>query len=145
MQGTKRFIKLTTEQEESLKLGWKTGKKATFRHRCHYILLSSQGKSILEISAFYGVTRQSVSKWFTRYEQQGIEGLHTSKGQGCPPILRIDNTVEMNKVEELVEASPQNLKVVVAQLEKEFGKSLSVKTLQRILKKKSGLGNDLEK
>ena len=145
MQGTKRFIKLTTEQEEALKLGWKTGKKATFRHRCHYILLSSQGKSILEISAFYGVTRQSISKWFTRYEQQGIEGLHTSKGQGCPPILRIDNTVEMNKVEELVEASPQNLKVVVAQLEKEFGKSLSVKTLQRILKKKSGLGNDLEK
>jgi len=51
----------------------------------------------------------------------------------------------MNKVEELVEASPQNLKVVVAQLEKEFGKTLSVKTLQRILKKKSGLGNDLEK
>lgn len=136
MQGKKRFITLSSEQETALQLGWKTGKQSVFRHRCHYILLSHQGKNISEISSFYAATRQSISKWFTRYEQQGIEGLHTSKGQGCPPILRIDNTVEMNKVEELVEASPQNLKVVVAQLEKEFGKSLSVKTLQRILKKK---------
>jgi transposase len=136
MQGKKRFITLRSDEESALQLGWKIGKTSTFRHRCHYILLSSQGKSVLEISSFYGVARQTISGWFTRYEQKGIEGLRTSNGQGRPPILRIDNTLEMNKVEALVEASPQNLKVVVAQLEEEFGKSISVKTLQRILKKK---------
>lgn len=136
MQGTKRFITLTSEQETTLKLGWKTGTKATFRHRCHYLLLSSQGKSILEISAFYKVTRQSIAGWFNKYEQHGIEGLHTAKGGGRPSILRIDNETEMKRVEELVEASPQNLKVVIAQLETEVGKKMSVKTLQRLLKKK---------
>jgi transposase len=136
MQGKKRFIILNSDEESALELGWKKGKKMTFRHRCHYILLSSQGKTISEISSFYGVTRQSISQWFTNYEQKGIEGLHTSKGQGRPPILRIDNQVEMDKVEELVAASPQNLKVVVAQLKEEFDKNLSVRTLQRTLKKK---------
>jgi transposase len=145
MQGKPRFITLSSDESAALQLGWKTDKKSTFRHRCHYILLSSQGKSIAEISSFYGVTRQSISKWFTNYEQKGIEGLRTGKGQGRPAILRIDNEVEMNKLEELVEASPQSLKVVVAQLEEEFGKTVSIRTLHRLLKKKNGLGNDLEK
>lgn len=136
MQGKKRFITLTSDESSALELGWKKGKKMTFRHRCHYILLSSQGKTISEISSFYGVTRQSISQWFTNYEQKGIEGLHTSKGQGRRPILRIDNQVEMDKVDELVAASPQNLKVVVAQLKEEFDKNLSVRTLKRTLKKK---------
>ena len=46
MQGKKRFIKLSQEEERLLEHGFKNGKKATFRQRSHYILLSNQGNVI---------------------------------------------------------------------------------------------------
>lgn len=143
MRGKKRFVKLTEDEQKTLKEGWKNGKKATFRQRCHYLLLSNQGKEILEISELYEISRQVVTGWFNRYEKEGISGLQTGKGQGRPSIIRIDNETEVKKVEELVEKSPQNLKVVVGQIEELFGRKISVKTLQRLLKKKSGVGSDL--
>lgn len=139
MRGKKRFISLSLEEVSSLKHGWKEGKSSTFRTRCHYILLSHQGKKVSEIMDFYQVTRQLVIRWFNRYEKEGITGLETAKGQGRHLILRIDNEEEMDKVESLVEASPQSLKVVVSQLEEQLGKSMSVKTLKRLLKKKMEL------
>lgn len=139
MRGKKRFINITEVEEKALKEGWKNGKRATFRQRCHYILLSHQGKEILEISEIYQVSRQVIYKWFNKYEKEGISGLYTGKGQGRPAIIRIDNETEIKRVEELVEASPQNLKIVVGQIEEEFGRKMSVKTLQRILKKKVAL------
>ncbi|AFM05303.1 hypothetical protein Fleli_2956 [Bernardetia litoralis DSM 6794] len=69
----------------------------------------------------YQVTRQLIIRWFNRYEKEGIAELEATKGQGRRPILRIDNEEEMNKVESLVEASPQSLKVVVSQWEEELG------------------------
>jgi transposase len=141
MQGKKRFINLEKEEEEGLKIGWKTGKKAAFRQRCHYILLSNQKMSINNIAAVYQTTRQTVTSWFNRYEKEGIFGLHTAKGSGRVPIIRIDNETEVKKIEELVEKSPQNLKYVLSQIKEELGKEMSKKTLKRILKKKDGVGS----
>ena len=98
MRGKKRFISLSESEVSFLEQGWKQGKSSSFRTRCHYILLSHQGKTISEILDFYQVTRQLVIRWFDRYEKEGIEGLRTTKGQGRPPILRIDNEDEMNRV-----------------------------------------------
>lgn len=50
MSRKKRYIHLNEEERIALQLGQKTGEKATFRTRCHYILLSDQGKSIEEIA-----------------------------------------------------------------------------------------------
>lgn len=139
MKGKKRFIKLTEKEREILEKGWKTGKKATSRQRCHYILLSDQGKKIQDIADIYQVSRQSVARWFDRFEANGISGLHTAKGKGRPQIVRIDNETEMKRIEELVEENAQNLNPVLAAIEKEFGKTMSKRTLQRILKKKVAL------
>ena len=135
MKGIKRFIKLKKSEKEALEKGWKTGKKATFRNRCHYILLSNQGLTINEIGAIYNKGYQAIARWLNRYEKKGINGLHTAKGKGRHPIIRIDNESDMKKIEEFVEDHPKNLKVVVAKIKKELGKEMSVKTLQRILKK----------
>ena len=145
MKGKKRFISLRSEEVSSLAQGWQDGDSSTFRTRCHYIVLSHQGKTISEIMDFYQVSRQLVIRWFNRYEKEGIAGLRTAKCQGRPPIFRIDNEEEMNRVESLVESSPQSLKVVVSQLEEQLGKSMSVKTLKRLLKKKDSVGNVLGK
>lgn len=139
MKGKKRFIKLTKQERIWLEKGRKTGKQATFRQRCHYILLSDQGKSVPEIADIYQVARQSITRWFDRFEANGISGLNTAKGKGRPPIVRIDNEAEVTRIEELVEKNAQNLKPVLISIEKEFGKTMSKRTLQRILKKKVAL------
>ena len=145
MQGEKRYIELTTEEELRLEKGRKTGKKATFRERCHYILLSGQGKKVLEIADIFQVTRQTITRWFDRYEEAKIEGLHTAKGQGRNPIVRLDNESEISTIEKLVEDSPQNLKPVLVKIEEQLGKKMSKRTLERLLEKKSGYGSASEK
>ena len=136
MKGVKRFINLTEEQRSELKMGKKTGKQNTFRTRCHYILLSDQGFCIQEISKILDVSEITLGKWFTRYEKQGISGLHTAKGQGRPEILRIENEADSELFEKWVEDNAQNLKPVLGEIENHFGKTISKRTLQRILKKK---------
>jgi len=139
MQGKKRFVKLTKEERKWLEKGRKTGKKSTFRQRCHYILLSDQGKEVQEIADIYQVTRQSITGWYNRFETHGISGLHTKQGTGRPAIIRVDNEPEVTRIEELVEQNAQNLKPVLTAIAKEFGKTISKRTLQRILKKKMAL------
>jgi len=145
MQGEKRYIKLTKEEQTNLEKGRKTGKKASFRQRCHYILLSHQGMKVHEIAEIYQVSRQSITRWFDRFEEANIDGLHTAKGQGRDPIVRIDNEAEIALIEKLVEASPQNLNPVLAKIEEELGKTMSKRTLKRLLVKKTGCGSVSER
>ena len=128
---------------DALQKGFKKGKKATFRQRCHFILLSDKGYEIQQIAEMYDVTRQLVARWFDRFEQAGIDGLHTRKGQGEKPILRIDNQEHIVAVKELVGQHPQDLDPVVAALSKRFGRPMSKRTLQRFLKKLVTPGNAL--
>jgi len=92
--------------------------------------------TIQQIADIYQVGRQTIAGWFNRFEARGISGLHTGKGKGRPPIVRIDNKTEILRIETLVENSSQNLKPVLVAIEKEFGKTMSKRTLQRLLKKK---------
>ena len=140
MKGKKRYIKLNEAQREELLSGFKTGKKLVFRMRCHLILLSDQGQSIQRIAELYRLSRQSVANWFTRYEQGGLAALHTAAGRGRRPLLRIDNAVEVQQIEQLVDRHPQTLRPVLAALS-EQGKVLSQRTLQRFLKRLDGNGN----
>ena len=99
-------------------------------------MLSNQGNSIDEISAIYAVRRNSVSNWFNRYDSEGIDGLHTAKGKGRAPIVRIDNISEITQIEKWVKEHAQNLKPVLVKIENNLNKKMSKKTLKRLLKKK---------
>lgn len=136
MKGKKRFIKLSIENRLELEYGRKNGKKSPFRQRCHYILLSDQGRSVSEIAEIYQVGRQTITGWFDRYEANGITGLETKKGSGRRSIIRIDNEEHVTKIENWVEENPQNLNVTVSKIEEEFGLEVSKRTLQRFLEKK---------
>ena len=138
-------IKLDENQKSELELGYKKGQQNTFRQRCHYILLNAEGYDIQEIGKIYKKSRQTIGKWINRYEVEGIQGLKTAKGRGRPPIIRIDNEAEVKRVEDLVASNSQNLKVALAEIEKELGKKMSKDTLKRLLKKKDGYGSVLEK
>ena len=145
MRGKKRLIELSVSEEAELLELFKTSKQHTFRVRCHYVLLSNQGKTMTEIANIYATTRQTISKWFDRYESEGIQGLQTAKGRGRQRILRLDNETEVALVKELVSQNGQNLKVALHQIEERLGKKMSKRTLKRFLKKRIIVGNANEK
>lgn len=145
MKGKKRNIKLTEDQRAELVKGHKTGKKSTFRQRCHYLLLSDQGFSMEQISEIHSISRISLGKWYTRYERDGLAGLATAKGQGRKTVLRIENQADAQRLEGWVADNAQNLRPVLAQVEEHFGVSICKRTLQRVLKKKTMPGNASEK
>lgn len=141
MQGKKRYIELSAEQRGALVEGHKRGNKATFRLRCQMILLSDQGRKIPDIADILVCNRQSVVKWFDRYEKDGLAGLHTAKGPGRPAIVRIDNRKEVDQIERILEEHPQKLDVARERIEAALGKKMSQRTLRRLLKKTAGVGN----
>jgi transposase len=135
MNGEKRYIKLDEVARQELENGRKNGKKAIFRERCHYILLSNENYLTAAISKIYNRRYMSILGWLKRYEAEGIQGLHTKKGQGSKPIIKIENELQEQKVTEIIESHPQNVQNLRAELEAEFGK-MSQKTVIRFLKKK---------
>ncbi|MBV6440902.1 MAG: helix-turn-helix domain-containing protein [Haliscomenobacteraceae bacterium CHB4] len=141
MDGRTRLIKLTETERTALEKAYKTGKRAVFRQRCHFVLLSDQGYGVKEIAQVYQTTRQLVGRWLDRYEGAGIDGLHTRQGRGEKPILRVENTAQVERVKALVAEHAQDLKPAIATLESELGRSLSKRTLQRFLKKLVTPGN----
>jgi|AP41_2_1055478.scaffolds.fasta_scaffold191601_1 Transposase and inactivated derivatives len=127
-----KILKLTSEERQALKEGYKSSGSGVFSQRCHIILLKSGNRSSKEIGEIVGVTDQAVNNWVKRYKSEGLSGLFTKPGQGRKPIL--DPISESLKVREVVESERQRLKNAQAILEKELGKEFSVKTLQRFLK-----------
>jgi len=140
-----KHISLSQEERIALEKGRKTGKTHTFRERCHFILLSDSGQRIEEIAKIYQTSRQVIGGWIKRYEQSGVKGLETAKGRGRNPIVRIDNDAEVKHIEDLVAQNPQNLNKVLVKIKEDLGKEMSKKTLQRLLKKRIGVGSDVEK
>ena len=56
-------------------------------------------------------------------------------------LLRLENKVEVEAVENLVNEHAQNLRPVLLELEKRFNKPMSKRTLQRFLKRLGIVGN----
>ena len=145
MSRKNKFVsKLSSTEERSLKKGYKTGKSFIFRRKCHAILLSNEGQRVKELSCFFDVTPISVYGWLNAWETQGIKGLERKAGQGRPPKLSMENQTHVKRVKTLVENEPQNLNLVLSQLESELAIDMSKKTLQRFLKNLNTDGSDSE-
>jgi len=135
---------LTEEQKSSLKKGYQSGKSHLFRRKCQCILLSHEQKTTPELAELYGVSQQSIRKWFKLWETQGINGLKLKPGRGRKPKLRLDNAKQVKTVKTLVENETKNLNRVTIQIKSELGIDLSKKTLKRFLKNLNTNGSDLE-
>ena len=138
----KRYIKLTVEEVASLKKGFKSRKPYVFRRKCDCILESNRGKSINELRELFKVRRATITEWFNRWENEGINGLEMRVGRGRAKKLNLDNELQVKRVKELVENNPQNLNRVLDSLKSEYKIDLSKKTLKRFLKNLNTDGND---
>lgn len=105
---------------------------ARVRKRAHSILLSSEGFGIDHISCIYKADRDSVSAWIDNWEQKGTEGLYDRPRSGKPPKL---TGTEVEIVKELIKEHPHSPKIILAKIPEKTGKTVSISTLKRIVKK----------
>ncbi len=137
--GKIRIIALSEQERTTLLQGYREGKTAVFRQRCHMILLKSEGRTSKDVAAILGSNLLSVNNWLTRYEQQGISGLATLPGRGRKAIL--DAQTDEQKVREVVQQERQRLKRAKVILEEQLQKTFSEKTLKRFLKELTVAGS----
>ncbi len=123
--------KLTAEEIIKLNEMHKKHPLYLSRRRAHAILLSYQGISVPMICFIYPVCRQTVSTWFSKWNELGICGLVDCSGRGRSPLL---DDQQISDVVKRVEKSPRSLKSVLSDLEAELGITISIDTLKLICK-----------
>jgi len=131
-------VELSVEQRTELENKYRTGKGVLSR-RCHIVLLKSESRSSKEVAQIVGTNEISVNTWVKRYKANGIDGLLTLPGRGRKTILNMEKDGE--KIKEAVKEERQRLKNAKDALEKDLGKSFSMKTLHRFLKSLSAGGS----
>ena len=86
-----RFIKgLQESDKQELERIIKESSFYRERHRAQAILLSAQGHTINQLSSIFDVDRDTVGKWFDRFEAQTTTGLKDAPGRGRPSKLSIE-------------------------------------------------------
>ncbi len=122
---------LTAEEITILNKMHKNYPRYLSRWRSHAILLSHQRVSVPVICSTYNVCRQTVSTWFSKWEEFGICGLIDLPGRGRPSIL---TEHQKNNIIKKVKTSPRSLKSVIADLQAELGVTVSIDTIKLICK-----------
>lgn len=124
-----RYVTLKTEEIEALELSCKDSNN-TIRKRSHCLLLSSQGRTIIDLSSIFDVDRRTIERWFDKWQEQGRDSLPISTGRGVKTRLK---GLE-SEISEQLEIHSRNLKNVLLYLEEHHDISICKKTLQNFLK-----------
>lgn len=136
MSRRKRYIKFIESAEETtLKEGFSHHPKAEFRQKANALLMSHKGLSIDFIAHFCDVNINTVGKWFTAWEKEGIVGLMRQSGQGRKPILKVSNAEHIEALDKAVETHYQDVKGIQKALESQLQTPMSQDTVKRFLKK----------
>lgn len=124
-----RYIALSEAEEKTLEEVVKNQGHARQRMRAHGILLSHRG---FKIARIYAVDRDTVVRWFNRWEQWGIIGLQDQVRRGRPEKL---TPQKQGRVQQLFKIHARAPKRIAGEIFKETGKQVSVDTIRRLGKK----------
>ena len=124
-----RYVTLKTEEIEALELSSKSPNNF-IRKRSHCLLLSNQGRTIIDLASIFDVDRRTIERWFDRWEKQGLNSLPITTGRGVKTRLKGLEKV----ISEQLEVHSRNLKNVLLQLEENHEIRICKKTLQNFLK-----------
>ena len=134
-----KFIaKLSTEEQITLEEAHKKHSSFRFRQRAKAILLSSQHYTINQLVSLFDVRRDTISRWFDRWNEAGIVGLNDAARSGRPSNYTPE---EQALFLHYLEKTPHQRKVAIAKIQAETGKEAAVDTYKRILKKVTTSGN----
>jgi transposase len=84
----KKVKEISEWEQENLEEIKKYHPKYRERERARGILLSYRGYSPKEIAKIFEISERIVYNWIDNFNENGIIGLLTQKGQGRKPILK---------------------------------------------------------
>ncbi len=102
------------------------------RQRAQAILWSAMGYSRRDIADLSFVVPIVVSHWLDHWEKAGLSGLYDAPRSGRPSIYTATDAVHLKA---FLDESPQQLRQAQSQLIELTGKSSSLDTVKRLLKK----------
>ena len=124
-----RYVTLKTEEIEALELSSKNSNN-TIRKRSHCLLLSHQGRTIIDMANIFDVDRRTIERWFDKWEKEGLNSLPIMTGRGVKTRLKGLEEV----LSKFLEIHSRNLKNVLLHLEEKHNIRICKKTLQNFLK-----------
>lgn len=130
-------LQLSKEQQSALERYYETSSDPFFSRRCHGVLLKTKGLSNAKIAELLMVTPLSVQNWVRAYRQGGIELLKPQPGRRRPPRLNCQQNKSL--IEQAVKKDRQRLSQACELIAEQTGQKISVRTLQRVLKKITGV------
>jgi transposase len=126
----KQLDHLIQEQENDLPL-----------QRLLIILLSSQGRRVMEISRAVDLHPINVRKWIHRFNADGIDGLRSGKSPGRPPLFTDE---QRDRIVQVAGTDPRRQGLPFSQwslqrlrkylMEREIVDQISVETIRQILR-----------
>ena len=124
-----RYIILKTEEIEALESCSKNSNN-TIRKRSQCLLLSNQGRTIIDLASIFDVDRRTIERWFDKWEKEGLNSLSITAGRGVKTRLKGFEEV----LSKQLEIHSRNLKNVLLHLEEKYNIRICKKTLQNFLK-----------
>ena len=124
-----RYVTLKKEEIVALESSSKNSNN-TIRKRSQCLLLSNQGRTIIDLSSIFDVDRRTIERWFDKWEKEGVNSLPITTGRGVKTRLRgLEEVISI-----LLETHSRNLKNVLLHLEEKHNIRICKKTLQNFLK-----------
>lgn len=133
---------LSKESIVTLQELYKNGPYHRLRQRAHILLLSDKGFSITELSHVTDLDRDTISLTLDCWEESGLGGLYDKPGRGRKPIY---TEQEQALIAEKLEQAPRQIKKIRADIANETGKSASIDTLKRVVKRQGMVWKRLQK
>jgi transposase len=125
-----RYIILKTEEIEALEQLHKNSQDNTVRKRSQCLLLSHQGRTIIDLAVIFDVSRRSIERWFDSWAETGVDSLSIKPGRGVKTRLKDYG----KEVSEQLELHNRNLKNVLIYFKVQHNIIICKKTLQNFLK-----------
>ncbi|WP_019503786.1 IS630 family transposase [Pleurocapsa sp. PCC 7319] len=127
-----RYIKgLNKDTLKLLKRIYQQSKYYQVRQRAHCIKLSYQGYKISELREIFQVSRNTIYNWFNAWESSKFSGLYNSPGRGRKKLFTVE---QQQQIKNWVKDTPKNLEKVQSKILREWGNTVSKKTIKRIIK-----------
>jgi transposase len=100
--------------------------------RAQSLLLSSKGYGMDDLANMFEVSRNTVSLWIDKWEQEGVTSVYDHARSGAPMKL---TDAEIDVVTHLITEHPNSPKMILAKIREQVKNTISISTLKRIVKK----------
>src|ERR1035437_4277523 len=124
-----RYVTLKSDEIEALEYSSKSS-NSIIRKRSQCLLLSHQGRTIIDMANIFDVDRRTIERWFDKWEKEGLNSLPITAGRGVKTSLKGLEEV----LSKQLEIHSRNLKNVLLHLEEKHNIRICKKTLQNFLK-----------